>query len=230
MFIRRKRSGSHTYLQIVENRWEGGKVRQRVIGTLGREDELREGGHLEGLLASGAKFSENALVLLAHEEGRLEERSKKHIGGPKIFGRLWEQAGCGEVIRDRLEGRRFGFDVERAIFTTVLHRLFDPGSDRACEIWKESYAIEGAEPLDLQHFYRAMAWLGEALPEKEPGVEAPFSQRFTKNLIEEDLFLGRRDLFTNLDMMFFDTTSLYFEGRGERRSARTGTARTTGPT
>jgi hypothetical protein len=43
MFIQRKRSGSHTYLQIVENRWEGGKVRQRAIGTLGREDELREG-------------------------------------------------------------------------------------------------------------------------------------------------------------------------------------------
>jgi transposase len=214
MFIRRKRSGAITYLQIVENHREGGKVRQRVVGTLGREDELREGGQLDGLLASGAKFTENALVLLAHEEGRLEERSKKHIGGPKVFGRLWEETGCGEVIRAHAEERRFGFDVERAVFTTVLHRLFDPGSDRACEVWKESYAIEGAGPLGLQHFYRAMAWLGEALPEKEPGVEAPFSQRFTKNLIEEALFHRRRDLFTNLDMMFFDTTSLYFEGRG----------------
>ena len=71
MFIRRKQSGGHSYLQVVENRWEDGKVRQRVIGTLGREDELREGGSLDGLLASCARFAENALVLLSHEEGRL---------------------------------------------------------------------------------------------------------------------------------------------------------------
>ena len=90
MFVRRKRSGSNTYLQIVENQREGGKVRQRVIGTLGREDELRDTGQLEGLLASGAKFTENAMVLLAHEEGRLEEKSNS--------GR-----GCG---RRRRSGRR----------------------------------------------------------------------------------------------------------------------------
>jgi transposase len=214
MFIRRKQSGKYSYLQIVENRREDGTVRQRVIGTLGREDELREGGQLEGLLASGARFTENVLVLSAHEEGRLEEISKRHIGGPKVFGRLWEETGCAEVIRTRAAGRRFGFDAERAVFTTVLHRLFDPGSDRACEVWKESYAIGGAEPLQLQHFYRAMGWLGEALPDAEPEVEAPFSERFTKNLIEEDLFRRRRDLFTDLDMLFFDTTSLYFEGEG----------------
>ncbi|MFZ5983186.1 MAG: IS1634 family transposase [Acidobacteriota bacterium] len=214
MFIRRKRSGKYNYLQIVENRREDGTVRQRVIGTLGREDELRDGGQIEGLLASGARFTENMLVLAAHEEGRLVELSKRHVGGPKIFGKLWEETGCADVVRAHAAERRFGFDAERAIFTTVLHRLFDPGSDRACEVWKESCAIAGAEALQLQHFYRAMGWLGEAIPEAERGVEAPFSRRFTKNLIEEDLFHRRRSLFTNLDMMFFDTTSLYFEGEG----------------
>jgi len=89
MFIRRKRSGSVTYLQVVENHREDGKVRQRVVGTLGREDDLRGGGQLDGLLASGARFTENALVLLAHEAGRLQEKAKRHIGGPKVFGRLW---------------------------------------------------------------------------------------------------------------------------------------------
>jgi transposase len=214
MFIRRKHSGGHTYLQVVENRRQGGKVRQRVLGNLGREDELVESGQLDGLLASGARFTENALVMLAHEEGKLEEKAKRHIGGPKVFGRLWEETGCADVIRSRVAERRFGFDVERAVFTTVLHRLLDPGSDRACEVWKESYAIDGVEPLRLHHFYRAMGWLGETLQETEAGVQAPFSQRFTKNLIEEDLFHRRMTLFSNLDMMFFDTTSLYFEGEG----------------
>ena len=59
--------------------------------------------------------------------------------------------------------RRFGFAVERALFLTALHRLFASGSDRAAEAWKEDYAIPGAEELDLQHLYRAMAWLGEDL-------------------------------------------------------------------
>jgi hypothetical protein len=46
----------------------------------------------------------------------------------------------------------------------VLHRLFDPGSDRAAEVWHQNYAIQGTESLELQHFYRTMGWLGEPLP------------------------------------------------------------------
>ena len=62
------------------------------------------------------------------------------------------------------------------------------------------------EPL-----YRAMGWLGEALGESEPDASSP---RRTKDLIEEELFARRRDLFTDLDLVFFDTTSLFFTGNG----------------
>ena len=222
MFIRKKRSGQHTYLQIVENRWDSGKVRQRIIGTLGREDRLRESGQLDGLIASSGRFSEHALILQAHEQGNIEEIAKRRIGGPLVFDRLWREAGCEEVIRTLADERRFGFDVERAVFTTVLHRLFDPGSDRSCEAWKENYGIEGAGALRLQHFYRAMGWLGEALSETEPDTEEPFCLRFTKSLIEEDLYRRRKNIFTELDMMFFDTTSLYFEGQGGETIGRRG--------
>ena len=59
-----------------------------------------------------------------------------------------------------------------------------------------------------------MAWLGEKLPiEKQYGA-TPFSPRCTKDLIEEELFARRRDLFSTLDLVFFDTTSIYFEGAG----------------
>jgi len=80
MFIREKRSGGHAYLQIVENRREDGKVRQRVLLTLGREDELRSSGHLDALLASGSRFSEKMLLLSAFKEGRLEAVAKRHTG------------------------------------------------------------------------------------------------------------------------------------------------------
>ncbi len=70
MFFRQKKSGKRVYLQIVENRWEQGRSKQRVIATLGRRDRLGESGQLDALLLSGAKFSESVMVLAAHREGQ----------------------------------------------------------------------------------------------------------------------------------------------------------------
>ena len=94
---------------------------------------------------------------------------------------------------------------------TVLHRLMVSGSDRSALQWRRDQAIEGTAELELQHLYRAMGWLGEALDEAEPGAPSP---RRTKDLIEEALFARRRDLFTDLDLVFFDTTSVFFTGDG----------------
>jgi hypothetical protein len=102
--------------------------------------------------------------------------------------------------------------VERAIYLTVLHRLFVSGSDRAAEKWRWQYKIEGVESLDLHHLYRAMAFLGRPLKgEQKRVLKTP---RCTKDLIEELLFERRRDLFAEVDLVFFDTTSIYFEGEG----------------
>ena len=114
-----------------------------------------------------------------------------------------------------LAGKRgHKFALERAVFLTVLHRLFVSGSDRAADRWREDYAIAGVEGLDLHHLYRAMAWLGEELPEKEQDGRTPFAPRCLKDVVEERLFAHRRDLLTRLDLVFMDTTSLYFEGAG----------------
>src|SRR5439155_24235511 len=94
---------------------------------------------------------------------------------------------------------------ERAVFTTVLHRLMVSGSDRACEKWMTDYAIPGADGLALHHLYRAMAWLGEELPAEQQGGATPFAPRTVKDLIEEQLFAARRDLFSELSVVFMDT-------------------------
>ena len=75
-------------------------------------------------------------------------------------------------MRALLKDRRYGFDLERAIYLTVLHRLFAPGSDRAAERWRESYLLPGTEALGLHQLYRAMAFLGEEEPES-PGQKPP---------------------------------------------------------
>ncbi len=210
MFARVKKSGSYEYLQIVENRKEGGKVKQTVIATLGRLDQLREKSRVETLIRSLSRFSEQALLILSGKSDVCADGKK--IGPVLIFERLWKETGIADAIRSLLRDRKFAFDVERAIFITVLHRLMVSGSDRNCELWRRDYLIDGADGLSIHHFYRAMALLGEELVDQRDAT--PFSPRCQKDLIEEDVFFARRDLFTELDLVFFDTTSIYFEGEG----------------
>src|SRR3982751_3235165 len=222
MFFRTKTSGTRSYLQIVENRWEDGRPRQRVIATLGRLDQLQASGQLDALLVSGARLARSVLLISEHQQGRLPTISVRHIGPALVFQRLWETTGCRHVIGQLLRGRRFEFAVERAVFLTVLHRLFDPGSARAAEEWRADYEIDGCDDLQLHHLYRTMGWLGDDLRKGEQADRTPFAPRCTKDLIEEALFARRRDLFTELQLVFFDTTSIYFEGEGGDTLGRRG--------
>jgi len=211
MFFRIKPSGDRRYLQIVENTRDGARTVQRVLATLGRVEDLEADGRLDALLRSGARFSETAMLLSSHPAGALDSSTSLRIGAPMLFGRLWEQSGCRRAIEQLAQKRGFGFSLERAVFVSVLHRLMISGSDRACEKWQDAYLIDRADGLDLHHLYRAMAWLGEELTDQRGATRAP---RRTKDAIEEGLYHRRRDLFSNLEVVFFDTTALYFEGQG----------------
>ena len=214
MFVRTQTNGSRTYLLIVDNERVDGKIKQRVLLRLGRLDELLTGGKLDALIQSLGKFSEKLTLLGAHASGQSVVTRSSRIGPGLIFQRLWEACSISQALNALLKDRRFEFSVERAIFVTVLHRLFAPGSDRAAEKWKEDYTIEGAAGLGLHHLYRAMAWLGEELPKDQQTGATPFAPRTIKDLMEEDLFARKRDLFSDLALVFFDTTSIYFEGEG----------------
>jgi len=221
MFARIKKSGRHQYLQIVENRRESNKTVQRVVSTVGRMDRLQAKGDIENLIRSLSRFSEKTLLVLS---GKSEVKaSAKKIGPSLIFERLWKELGIKRVIKNLLAGRKFEFDVERAIFLTVLHRLLVSGSDRSCDMWHWDYVINGADGLKLHHLYRAMAFLGEEIPDQKD--KTPFSPRCTKDVIEEDLFGERRDLFSGLDIVFFDTTSIYFEGTGGETLGKRGNSK-----
>ena len=210
MFARVKKSGLYEYLQIVQNRREGAKTIQRVVATIGRMDQIQQKGEIENLVRSLSRFSEKVLLILS---GKSDVRADaRKIGPAMICERLWKELEIGKIIRRLLAERKFGFDVERAIFLTVLHRLFVSGSDRSCDRWHRDYVIDGVDALSLHHLYRAMAFLGEEIEDQKD--RTPFAPRCTKDVIEEDLFLARRDLFSGLDCVFFDTTSIYFEGEG----------------
>jgi hypothetical protein len=150
-------------------------------------------------------------VLTAYEKGEATKLATRQLGPALAIERLWRETGGRRVISELAGERGFQFDLERAVFLTVLHRLFDPGSDRAAEKWRHGLVIDGVADLELHQLYRAMGWLGDELADQSGRGIGP---RTTKDLIEERLFTLRNNLFSELSLVFLDTTSLYFEGEG----------------
>jgi len=210
MFARTKKSGKYEYLQIVENKKVHGKVVQHVISTVGRLDRLQEKGEIESLVRSLSRFSEKVLLVLS---GKSEiGADAKKIGPALIFERIWKELGIRKILDRILADRWFFFNVERAVFLTVLHRLMMCGSDRFCDKWRREYLIDGTEDIRLHQLYRAMAFLGEQI--EDQGYATRFSPRCMKDFVEEAMFAHNRNLFSSLDLVFLDTTSIYFEGEG----------------
>ena len=204
MFGRVKKIGAYEYLYLVENAREGGRHVQRVIKALGRRDEVEASGLIDGLIASAARHSRRSIVLSSFYRGQLPELHRLSIGPDLVFGRLWAETGCRDVLNSLVVDRRFSFDVERAVYLTVLHRLMISGSDRHANDWCGRVRVPGAEGLDLDHAYKAMAWLGE--------IDA--AGRSTAEALEEALYRHRQPLFGAVSIAFLDTTTLWFEGAG----------------
>jgi hypothetical protein len=204
MFVRVKKIGTYEYLYLVENAREGGRHVQRVIKALGRRDEVEASGLIDGLIASAARHSRRSIVLSSFYRGELPELRRASIGPDLVFGRLWAETGCRDVLNSLLTDRRFAFDVERAVYLTVLHRLMISGSDRHANEWRNGLRVSGADGLDLDHAYKAMAWLGAVDDDGRSTAEA----------VEEALYRHRQPLFGTVSIAVVDTTSLWFEGAG----------------
>jgi len=197
MFIRVKRNVSkgipYEYLQIVRSYREGGKVRQQIIGSLGRRDKLVASGELDGLLRSLAGFSEKLRVVAAVRETGLAARTAKQWGPALVFGRLWDRQGLPDLLQKLAQERKFAFPVERVGFAMALQRLCSPGSDLAGSEWVKTVEAPEFQNLSLQHFYRTAAFLAGVREE-----------------LESKLFRRDLNLFNQtLDVVFIDTTSLY---------------------
>ena len=197
MFIRVKRSvqpsGTYEYLQIVESVRDGARVRQRVIGNLGRRDRIVADGTLDGLLCSLAKFSERLRVVERVREEGLEAHQARSWGPALVFERLWREQRIPELMHKLAAGRRFGFDVERVAFALALQRLCAPGSDLQGSAWLRTVEAPGFESIELHHLYRTVGFLEEV-----------------RDDLERALFFRDRDLLSqSVDLVFIDTTSTF---------------------
>ncbi len=99
------------------------------------------------VIRSLSQFSERTWLILSEQSDVCAETKK--IGPSIIFERLWQEIDIKKAINRLLANRRFEFDIERAIFLNMLHRLMVSGSDRFCDKWRGDYLIEGTEDLSI---------------------------------------------------------------------------------
>jgi hypothetical protein len=200
---RRRKDGSVVgYVQLAHNRRVGGVTRAEVLLNLGREDELDIDG-LRRLAASITRYTDGdgtlaPLGAVGDGHGELEVQSSRALGGVWLLDALWRRLGVDEALGRVLGARRFGTDVERVLFAMVANRALDPCSKLACSEWAtEDAVIPGLDGIDEDQCYRAMDLLVEA---------------DTEGRVQEAVFFACADLLNlEVDLLFFDTTSTYFE-------------------
>ena len=136
MYFRIKKTQYAQYLQLVESKRVDGKPRQTVLLTLGKLDETGTTLNLlDSLLISGAGFSEKLAILAEHARTDVPVCDRSVNGPDLVFGKLWKETGIQSALQHLLNGRKFDFDVERAIYVTVLHRIMVSGSDLSGDAW-----------------------------------------------------------------------------------------------
>jgi hypothetical protein len=194
---RKNKDGSTVrYLQLAHNVWDPTAKRSKVqvIYNFGREDAANRAA-LQRLVASVTRLLEPSQALAAAGE-ELEFLASRPLGGTWVLNRLWERLGIGATMRRLLAGRRLDPAVERVCFALVANRALAPCSKLAAARWvSEDVAIEGLAATTDDGCYRAMDWLLEVSAELEREV---FWQVSTLLDLE-------------IDVLFFDTTSTYFE-------------------
>ena len=191
-----------TYVQLAHNvrDAQSGQPKANVLHTFGRSDEL-DVEAIKRLTRSLCRFlsPEDALQVQANVDGQavpLTISKSLSFGGAYLLRNLWETLGLHTVLKDCLKERSFTSPVEWVAFAMVANRALAPDSKRGVEEWvREDVALGNPEPIEIQHLYRAMDVLLEY-----------------REIIHEKVFWSVADLLNlEVDLIFFDTTSTYFE-------------------
>lgn len=203
MFLREtpvKRSDGKVvkYLHLVESRRVAGKRYpvHKVIYSFGKISELNRD-RIQALARNLLSYINQDISSLDMES---EIEWSRPYGAAYIILELARSLGITHVLRQRLRKGKISSPVDLAILGMIINRCIDPLSKLKVDEWlKEDVYFPGAEDISLQHLYRGLDFLESS-----------------KDFIEDELFSKTRDLFNReVDIVFYDTTSTYIEGRGD---------------
>src|SRR4051812_41857210 len=193
------------YLQLVHNTWDpvARVTKAKVLHSFGREDEVDRAG-IERLITSLTRLLNSTAGLgdppAAPGGPGLEFVSSRALGATWALDGLWHQLGLDGLLSRLLAGTRRDGRTERVLFALVAARAIEPASKLATAAWLSRRTfIAGLTDDDVgvgeDECYRAMDWLIEAAPE-----------------LEREVFWSVASLLDlEVDLLFFDTTSTYFE-------------------
>jgi hypothetical protein len=184
------------YLALAHNeRNERGVPVARVVHNFGRED-LVDREALVRLVRSIQRFLGGEEALRAGAPHGFDFLAAPECGGPHVVGELWAQLGVGRAIARVAGAGRGRSGVERAIFTMVCQRALEPASKLEATRWLgRDVVIDGVGGLDEDQLYRAMDFLLAC-----------------SECVQESVFFSVAHLLNlEVDVIFFDTTSSYFE-------------------
>ncbi|WNZ13201.1 IS1634 family transposase [Streptomyces sp. 11x1] len=198
---RENKSGTVRYLHLAHNEWDPvkGRAVPKVLFTFGREDDLDRDA-VRRLVASLSRLLEPGEALASTAAGDLEFVSSVPFGGTYVLDHLWRRLRIdrivGQVGQPKRGRRRDMSMTERVLFSLVANRALAPSSKLAAADWvTHDVHVEGLPAIDDDACYRAMDWLHEVTDDLE------------KRVFDEVANL----LNLEVDLLFFDATSTYFE-------------------
>ncbi len=209
MYVRtvtvKTKNGPLEYVQLAHNYRDPktGRSKTQVLFNFGRADRVdREA--IRRLIKSLAKLLGPEEAAEIHKqlgaEFGFEFLGARQLGGSWLLDGLWKRLRIGAVIKKLLAQREYRTPVERLLFAMVANRALNPGSKLSLEDWvAEEVLIEGLPAVEVHQLYRAMDFLLEASSE-----------------IQREVFFSVANLFNlEVDLIFLDTTTTYFEIEGE---------------
>lgn len=219
MFLRtitkRYPGGPVQYLYLLEGYRDHGRVRQRVVANLGRADVLAP--HLESLIRLLQPYLHTAIGPLP----AVQAPEALTYGPPLVARRLWADLGLGEIIYQHC-----GADVADRAWVLTAHRLLDPGSEHALAWWLDESYVPDARGRRVVPQWHAHGRVRVAARQLQQWYRTLDRLLAAKPQIETDVYLRLRDLFgLQVDLVFYDLTSTYFEGAGPEGLARHGHSR-----
>jgi len=204
---RHNKNGTVTrYVQLAQNVWDpkARRAAPQIVYNFGREDEVDKEALRRLARSIGRFLGEGALPAAGGSgTGELRYLGSRPLGGAWVLNALWEQLGLGKAIARLLVEHHYQSPVERALFALVANRALAPSSKLAVEEWvRDDVVIPGLQEVPVQQLYRAMDFLREHQEE-----------------VQWHVYTAVADLLNlEVDVLFFDTTSTYFEVEEEDES------------
>jgi hypothetical protein len=195
---RRNKNGTQvSYLQLVHNEWDAAAQasRTKILYSFGRIDQV-DLAAIGRLIASLSRLLDPAAALRVTATSELTFLESRPLGGAHVLDGMWQRLGIDKVIGKLRTGRRRDPRVERVLFALVANRALDASSKLAAAGWVSGDVhIDGLPEVSDDACYRAMDWLLEI-----------------KDALEQEVFWQVATLLDlEVDLLFFDTTSTYFE-------------------